>query len=232
MKFIVGCKNIALFQEIDLHNWITDELHLMLRISDVLLQCLFYELVKRRDFVSNIQTLIIEEMKRLHVHFEFYPPSTRNGKWEWTSLMGPDKEKILRDFQVKHLFEEEQATRGQDIENLWREFYRLYKIIRQKSITDEEINQFEADAKQWIRDFCRPTIGNLNSANQQEGMYPRTDITPYMHVFAQHVPQFMRYLKQKGMVLRHFSTSSVEKKNHQQVNLYDQFLTSNFTIDL
>jgi len=27
----------------------------------------------------------------------------------------------------------------------------------------------------------------------------------------------MQDLKQKGMVLRHFSASSVEKKNHQQV---------------
>jgi len=59
----------------------------------------------------------------------------------------------------------------------------------------------------------------LNSANQQEGMYSRTDVTPYMHVFAQHMPQFMQYLKQKEMTLRHFSTSSIEKKNHQQVNL-------------
>ncbi len=227
MKFIIGCKNTMLFQEIDHNNWITDELHLMLRISDVLFQCLFYELVKQKDFANNIQTLIITEMKRLHIHFEFYPSTTKNGKWEWTSLMGPDKEKILKDFQIKHLFEGQQAIRGQNIEYLWREFYRLYKIMRQKSITDEEINQFEADAKQWICDFCRPTIGNLNSANQQEGMYLRTDVTPYMHVLAQHVPQFMRYLKQKGMVLRHFSMSSIEKKNHQQVNLL-----SNFTINL
>ena len=62
--------------------------------------------------------------------------------------MGPDKEKILKDFQVVHLFEEKRATRGQNIEQLWREFYHLYKIMRQKTITDEEINQFEADAKQ------------------------------------------------------------------------------------
>ncbi|PKK73354.1 hypothetical protein RhiirC2_776114 [Rhizophagus irregularis] len=42
---------------------------------------------------------------------------------------------------------------------------------QKSSITDEKIDQFEADAKQWIRDFCRLTIGNMNSANQQEGMY-------------------------------------------------------------
>ena len=76
IKFIIGCKNTMLFQEIDQNNWIIDELHLMLRISDVLFQCLFYELVKWRDFANTIQVLIIAEMKRLHVHFEFYPPTT------------------------------------------------------------------------------------------------------------------------------------------------------------
>ncbi|RGB40773.1 hypothetical protein C1646_752872 [Rhizophagus diaphanus] len=53
--------------------------------------------------------------------------------------------------------------------------------MRQKSITNEEINQFEVDAKQWIRDFCRHTIDTMNSANQQQGMYLRTEVTPYMH---------------------------------------------------
>ena len=72
----------------------------------------------------------------------------------------------MKDFQITHFFEGQQFIRGQEIERLWREFYRLYKIMRQKSITDEEINQFEVDAKQWICDFCRPTIGAMNSANQ------------------------------------------------------------------
>ncbi|GES85648.1 hypothetical protein GLOIN_2v1766279 [Rhizophagus clarus] len=131
-----------------LNNWIIDELHLMLRISDVLFQCLFYELIKKKDFANITQILIIAEMKRLHIYFEFYPPIMKNGKWKWTSLMGPDKEKILKDFQIRHLFDEQQAIRGQDIEHLWHEFYHLYKIMRQKSLIDKEINQFEADAKQ------------------------------------------------------------------------------------
>ncbi|CAG8559808.1 15657_t:CDS:2, partial [Funneliformis mosseae] len=100
-KNMCGYKNMMLFQEIDQSNWITDELHLMLRISD-------------------------------------------------TSLMGPNKKKILKDFQVKHLFEGQQAIRGQNIEHLW----------------------------------------------------------PCASIYA--------ISKTKGMVLQHFSTSSIEKKNHQQ----------------
>jgi hypothetical protein len=35
-----------------------------------------------------------------------------------------------------------------------------------------------------------------------------------------HVPYFMRKLKEKGLSLRLFSTSSIEKKNHCQVFLF------------
>ncbi len=38
-----------------------------------------------------------------------------------------------------------------------------------------------------------------------------------MHVFAQHMHQFMRQLKMKNLSLRYFSTSSIERKNHDQV---------------
>ncbi|GES72685.1 hypothetical protein GLOIN_2v1817388 [Rhizophagus clarus] len=66
--------------------------------------------------------------------------------------------------------------------------------MRQKSVADEEIDQFEADIKQWISDFCRPTIGNPNSVNQQVGMYLRMCLLSMCLHF-----QFMRFLKQKGM---------------------------------
>ncbi|RGB40772.1 hypothetical protein C1646_752871 [Rhizophagus diaphanus] len=113
-----GCKNPMLFCEINQNNWIPDELHLMLRISDVLFQCLFHELVKQKEFTNKTQVLIIEEMKKLHVHFEFYlhPQKMENGIG--TSLMGPDKKKILKDFQVANLFEGQDAAKGQNIEKL------------------------------------------------------------------------------------------------------------------
>ncbi|CAG8748226.1 10941_t:CDS:2, partial [Funneliformis mosseae] len=45
-------------------------------------------------------------------------------------------------------------------------------------------------------------------------------VTPYMHVFAKHIPQFLRQLKEKNLSLQIFSTSSIEKKNHNQVRLF------------
>lgn len=41
-----------------------------------------------------------------------------------------------------------------------------------------------------------------------------------MHVLACHIPAFIRSLKLEGLKLRYFSTSSLEKKNHQHVRLF------------
>ncbi|PKB97428.1 hypothetical protein RhiirA5_433184 [Rhizophagus irregularis] len=112
------------------------------------------------------------------------------------------------------------GVRGVDIENLWRKFYQLYEVLRKPSHTEAEILKFEEDAKNWVRTFCRPTIGQMNSATAILGLYRKDDVTPYMHMLTMHVPYFMRRLKEKGLSLRLFSTSSVEKKNHDQVRLF------------
>jgi hypothetical protein len=128
--------------------------------------------------------------------------------------MGPDKKKTLKEFPVSHFIP---GTRGEDIEKLWREFYRLYTILHKEYLLDQEINQFETDAQNWVRMFCCPTQGYMNSATQISGLYRKDDITPYMYVFAKHIPQFMRQLKEIGLSLQVFSTSSIEKKNHNHV---------------
>jgi hypothetical protein len=51
-------------------------------------------------------------------------------------------------------------------------------------------------------------------------MFNPTDIMPYMHVFAFHIPEFLRKLRDKGLNMRQFSTSSIEKKNHLHVRLF------------
>jgi hypothetical protein len=131
--------------------------------------------------------------------------------------MGPDKKKMLQHFPVSEFIS---GRRGMDIENLWREFYRLHEILRKPYHTEGEILKFEEDAKNWIQTFCRPTMGQMNSSTAIPGLYRKEDVTPYMHMLTMHVPYFMRQLKEKGLSLRLFSTSSIEKKNHNQVLQY------------
>ncbi|GES78564.1 hypothetical protein GLOIN_2v1828103 [Rhizophagus clarus] len=144
-------KKPVLFPAIKQENYIPDELHLMLRISD---------------------------------------SKSHGGKWDWTSLMGPDKKKVLQYFPVSDFILE---RRGKDIEKLWHDFYELYLVLRKPILTNSEIDDFK------LR---------------------KEDITPYMHVFSKHIPEFLQNLKEKNLSLWLFSTSSIEKKNHNQVRLF------------
>uniref|UniRef100_U9SQ70 Uncharacterized protein n=1 Tax=Rhizophagus irregularis (strain DAOM 181602 / DAOM 197198 / MUCL 43194) TaxID=747089 RepID=U9SQ70_RHIID len=84
----------------------------------------------------------------------------------------------------------------------------------------KKLINLKSDTQNWICTFYRPTQGHMNSGTQIPGLYRKDDVTPYMHVFAKHVPQFMRQLKEIGLSLRTFSTSSIEKKNHNHVCLF------------
>ena len=57
----------------------------------------------------------------------------------------------------------------------------------------------------------------MNTATMIPRLYRKEDITPYMHMLTMHVPHFLRQLKEKGLSFRLFLTSSIEKKNHNQV---------------
>ncbi|CAG8591599.1 4258_t:CDS:2, partial [Scutellospora calospora] len=194
-------KKPSLFPAIDQENYIPDELHLLLRISDILMECFFNDLFKKKEFEKQIKLSIEAIFKSLAIRFEFFK-STSN-KWDWTSLMGPDKKKMLEKFPVSQFIS---GTQGKDIEQLWREFYRLYNVIRKSQLSNQEIDQYKVDAENWIRTFCRPTQGSINSL-QKYRLYRKADITPYMHVFAKHIPLFMQQLKAKGLSLQFFSTS-------------------------
>jgi hypothetical protein len=177
------------------------------------MECLFKDLFKKNDFERNIKEKIEKKMSEIKIHFEFYRGNVR-GNWNWTSLMGSDKKKMLQHFPVSEFIS---GTRGIIIENLWKEFYRLYKIMRKPIYTEDEISKFEEDVKKWVKTFCQPTTGRMNDAAAIHGLYRKEDVTPYMHMLTMHVPFFMRRLKEKGLSFKLFSTSSIEKKNHNQV---------------
>ncbi|CAG8832156.1 32899_t:CDS:1, partial [Racocetra persica] len=73
--------------------------------------------------------------------------------------MGPSKLKIVEKFPVSTFID---GNRGKDIENLWRRFYLLYCTMQCNSLSEEKINQFTKDARQWVQDFARPTIKTFN----------------------------------------------------------------------
>ena len=69
-----------------------------------------------------------------------------------------------------------------------------------------------------MEDFTKPAVGEPNTLGYIDGMYSTTDITPYIHVFVYHMPQFM--FRHRAFGLKAFSCSALEKKNHLQVKQF------------
>jgi hypothetical protein len=189
----------------------------MLRITDVLMNCLFKDLMADLNNFKKVTKILIEkEMQRIGlVHFQFFESKSK-GSWDWTSLTGPERLIMLQHFDVTKFVA---GDRGSKISRLWREFFNLYQFLRKDSFTNLDINSFEINVKNWVKLFCEPTIGKSNSINQKKGMFNPTDITPYIHIFVFHIPEFLRRLQDKGLNIRQFSTSSIEKKNHLHVRI-------------
>ncbi|CAJ0843521.1 1681_t:CDS:2 [Entrophospora sp. SA101] len=162
------------------------------RISDILLECLFSDLCRNlKKFENEMANRIIEETRRIGItKFEFY--DLKSSKCNWTTLNGSDKLKFLEFFLVSKFYNNE---KGINIEKMWREFVCLYKLIRKTALSDIEIDNFQKDVKQWIKTFTN--------------IYRSEDVTPYMHVFAMHILQFLKELKNQALSLHLFSSSSV-----------------------
>ncbi|RGB26586.1 hypothetical protein C1646_770236 [Rhizophagus diaphanus] len=87
-----------LFLAINQKNYIPDKLHLLLRISDVLIKCLFTDLIKNKDFSKQIKSAIELAFKNIKIHFEFFQFKS--------TLMGSDKKIILKKFSVLQFISE------------------------------------------------------------------------------------------------------------------------------
>uniref|UniRef100_U9T8A2 Transposase domain-containing protein n=1 Tax=Rhizophagus irregularis (strain DAOM 181602 / DAOM 197198 / MUCL 43194) TaxID=747089 RepID=U9T8A2_RHIID len=154
---------------------------------------------------------ILAKMRRISISFNFWQEQgTQN--WSYTSLMGEDKEKVLKNFNFRVVFAEERAFL---INQLWRNFYELYNNMKSQKINP---SHFADQAKQWLDLFLTPFQGEPNTITFKMGLYRPKDVTPYMHVLVHHLPEFMEQHQKFG--LSAFSCAPVEKKNHDQVSAF------------
>ena len=86
---------------------VIDELHLLLRIGDVLIRNLVLELVEAGRRSKNISTqldTLCSHVRECSVTFRVWecrdPHGKPSGKYEYTSLMGEDMKKVLRHLPV------------------------------------------------------------------------------------------------------------------------------------
>lgn len=94
---------------IPLKNWVCDELHVFLRITDRLWKLMLSDLQRETRDEEIWKIKILSEMQRLKISFYFWREKTNNNL-SYTSLMGPDKLKILKEFDLSAVFQSKTYT--------------------------------------------------------------------------------------------------------------------------
>ncbi|GBC03881.1 hypothetical protein RclHR1_05390003 [Rhizophagus clarus] len=210
-NYYEGHSRKPLFDMIPLDHWLPDELHVMLRITDRLWSLLIAELVEQNSFNDTARKIIIDEMKKIKVNFQFWQDQGSK-TWNYTSLMGNDKLKVLQFFDLTKILSRRRAAIVRD---LWDKFYELYIKMKDPTTNAED---FKNDAKNWLTLFLTPSEGIPNTREFKKGLYQPDNITPYIHVLVYHISEFMTIHHKWG--LKAFSCSGIEKKNHEQVSYF------------
>ena len=69
---------------------------------------------------------------------------------------------------------------------------------------------FAAQARKWFNLFLTPHQGKPNTLSFKKGLYRPKDVTPYIHVLINHIPEFIELHQRFGFAA--FSCATVEKK--------------------
>lgn len=149
-----GCKNKPLLQ-IDPEKVVPDELHLFLRISDILLDNLIED-CRQQDTKLEILKQKAHQLENLQKKINacgvnFHTWSDKAGQLQYTSLTGSDYKKLYRNLPEMLLFVVANETHD-DAVFLWREFEQLHKIITKSQEVCDTESLFERICK-WTETF-------------------------------------------------------------------------------
>jgi len=182
---VKGCVHPPLIN-VEPEDCVIDELHLFLRITDVLFENLFTELSRlshraktngtgRSDHVEQA----VSAIRGCGVSFNVRPSNegsrqSRSGM-EMTSLNRNEKLKVMTSL-TDHFDDLLPPETAASITKLWKDFLVLYRELSSKT---PDVESLESKAKEWITYFL--SLPSLPG-------HQKTCVTPYMHVLAYHVP--------------------------------------------
>ena len=167
-----NCCRHPIFPFIPMQHVVIDSLHLFLRISDVLINLLIRDL-RILDGIDSSQTNIktyeafLNESCKIKFHWYVDKDSK---KLKWCDLTGPEKVRLFSHIDIPALFPS--LKMKDELQELWTAFFML---IQELKLAD--VATFATKAKHWVQSFV--------------SIYQTKDVTPYMHAFAMHVPEFM-----------------------------------------
>ena len=191
---------------IPFYNFVPDLLHLNLRISEVLFEHVFNELVKldwntktRRNIFLNY---LVEKFKIKNPVYE------AKGKICLRSFSRDENLLILSKMPLTNLFKD--LDKVANIEKCWRDFFDINMALIQNAWKPEEIR---VKTKDWLDSLTKKCYG-------------KDIVTLYMHHLQQHMHQFAEVHGNVNL----FNCQSLEKKNH--LNTKNLFQSTNLHTNL
>uniref|UniRef100_A0A7M5V8K2 Uncharacterized protein n=2 Tax=Clytia hemisphaerica TaxID=252671 RepID=A0A7M5V8K2_9CNID len=209
-----GCKEEPILKDVPIEHYCVDELHLLLRVTDRLEDGMFHSIfdLDEKNGNEEMRSKLIAAMKKIGISLKFW--TNKKNKWEWTSLMGNDKKRMLAKLP-DHFEEFLPDNQVGPTRQLWKAFEELYTTMNKPELTDAEIDDFESKAIAWVY-----KLKKMNGCGY-DWSFP---VTPYIHIMVKHIPDILRKYK----TLRIFSGQGVEKKNdefrkffHSKINRRD-----------
>ncbi|XP_065920008.1 uncharacterized protein [Dysidea avara] len=219
-----SCKHLPLVH-IETDHIIPDELHLLLRITDILLKNFIAtavahdkRLMKTRWKLKQgpMVRSVILNIRRCGIPFDIWmkkndDESSDKSNYSYTSLVGYRKKNLLKFFPSKiplcH-----PSTEVKRVAQLWIDFKDLYDLISQRNLLTQ-YDLLHQKAKDWVDDYT-----DLRDVHCS---YRPQYVTPYIHILTYHVPHLIRMYGN----IKQFSCQAVEKKNDICKSIY--FKSSN-----
>ena len=194
---------------IPINKIVIDELHLMLRVTDLLTSALINDAIKKDRLAGAKKALegpnlakLIEAVRRCGVTFAVWEArnadGSGSGRVECTSLMGPDKRKVLKRLP-EHVKGCLTAATEEKVLALWTDFNSIYETLCSTNIPS--VDDLGKAIKEWVNAFVS-LGGSLRG-------YGKGHVTPYVHCLMYHVP----YMVAMFGNIRQFSGHGVEKLN-------------------
>ena len=205
---------------IELDHVLPDELHLLLRIMDVLTGNLVKDAInwdlqdnwnkKKCEHVHTHLTDLKDAIRSCGIPFDIWEKRSADGKasgqYDFTSLMGSDKKKLLIELPNKFDGVIRPQTCG-TVKEIWQKFSILYGTITCNKPTVEMINEYHEKAKEWVDLF-------ISLRDKIDG-YRKKNVTLYMHIMVYHIPKFLELYK----TVKIFSGQGVERNNDLARNI-------------
>ena len=219
-----NCCRDPIFSFIPISRVVIDSLHLFLRISDVLINLLIRDIQILDGLERHTSELPDKQKANMTAYVEFlngpckvkfnWYIDKKVNKLTYRDLTGPEKHRLFSKINIPTLFPT--LNSKLKLQEVWTNFYKLIIQLGEEEFSD--VDSFETSIKSWVNKFLK--------------IYQTKDITPYIHAFSKHVPQFLRLYgnivqftqqgleKLNDLTTKYFHSSS----NHREIESLKQIL--------